>query len=577
MVPFEMLTEIDKENIQKYVTAYGYFGQTISTIKDYRDVNLEEGLAAWNESKEKLFHIFGDRLILKKNITILRPLNILKDEMRVALFQDIENPMYKFRCALDSAINEKNEGISGYPDEITHYWLKERCLGDMLQLIDNEFFRYPNTVVSFNGKRVIIQPGQKITKILKMLAEFYGLEEEYEAFRIEHSLLLNQKELHGELCFSIHPMDYMTMSDNQSDWNSCMSWRDNGCYHGGTIEMMNSECVVVAYLAASKEADLGFNHPLIWNNKKWRQLIIVDPNKLVTTIKAYPYYSEDLSSLCRDWAIKLLGWEDETYTSGLVLEDDYNDNGGIRINGQTICFETDIMYNDFGCTNHFYAMRNDWLKEIDRYGGYSYCYSGEYRCICCGAPIIEDCDNRDEAATICMSCSGEEKVFCEECNCNITHSSQYTGPEGQILCENCYDNICCEDYITHEPIYKEEAVSVLVLPSQSIIDHIVSKSLNQDSSLLRLKNALSWNNQMFYFQANEKGEFDKEAYKDLRAYSRIFNRPEPRSVIIDNQPFYYYLPEDIEQPTRNWYFSSDPFWLNNRIERTIHDIQFLFS
>ena len=38
------------------------------------------------------------------------------------------------------------------------------------------------------------------------------------------------------------------MSDNNSGWESCMSWRNNGCYRRGTVEMMNSPYVIVAYL-----------------------------------------------------------------------------------------------------------------------------------------------------------------------------------------------------------------------------------------------------------------------------------------------------------------------------------------
>jgi hypothetical protein len=578
MMPFEMLTEIDREKIQKYVFNYGHLGQTIPALGDYRDVNLERGLAAWNKSKEELFHIFGDQLILKKNITLPKPQNILIDEMWMALYQDVENPMYKFKYALDNAIATKNLGLFGYPDEISHYWLKERCLCNIKQLVENEFTEYPKTIVSFNDKRIVIQPGQKITKILKMLAEFYDLEEEYEAFRIEHSLLLNQKELHGELCFSIHPLDYMTMSDNQSGWNSCMSWRDNGCYHGGTVEMMNSECVVVAYLSASKNAEFGyFGGPIVWNNKKWRQLIIVDPKRLITTIKAYPYYSEELSSLCRDWAIELLGWENETYTTGFVTEDEYNDNEGIKINDTNIYFETDIMYNDFGCTNHFYAIRKDWFEDIARYGGYSYCYSGEYRCVCCGASIMDDCDDRDECMTICLSCSGEEKVYCEECDSNITHSSQYEGPDGQVMCESCYCDLCVEDFVTRTPLYKKEAISCVMIPSQSVIDHIVEKGINENCDIARLVNRLAWSNGIIYFQSNENNEFPRDYYEGMAAYNRTFVKPEPRCVMIDNKPLYYYLSEDMTEEKRSWWFEIDPIWINRRTQRTIDEIAELLN
>ena len=92
--------------------------------------------------------------------------------------------------------------------------------------------------------------------------------EEFEDFRIKHSRILSEKEFIGRLSLSIHPLDFMTMSDNDSDWSSCMSWRTCGSYRRGTVEMMNSPCVVVAYLSASKPMVLDRGSHFKWNIKK---------------------------------------------------------------------------------------------------------------------------------------------------------------------------------------------------------------------------------------------------------------------------------------------------------------------
>ena len=98
------------------------------------------------------------------------------------------------------------------------------------------------------------RPMRVVGRILK--AYHFAKEEDYKELVNWHSRMLNDKRLEGELCLSIHPLDYMTMSENNCDWTSCMNWPEGGCYRGGTIEMMNSPMVIVAYLKSA-------NNPLM--------------------------------------------------------------------------------------------------------------------------------------------------------------------------------------------------------------------------------------------------------------------------------------------------------------------------
>ena len=75
-------------------------------------------------------------------------------------------------------------------------------------------------------------------RVLSKIATAYNLPG-FEDFRIAQSLVTNQANLKGYITLSIHPLDYMTMSDNNCGWDSCMSWQEEGCYRQGTVEMMN--------------------------------------------------------------------------------------------------------------------------------------------------------------------------------------------------------------------------------------------------------------------------------------------------------------------------------------------------
>jgi hypothetical protein len=72
--------------------------------------------------------------------------------------------------------------------------------------------------------------------------------EDFKKWQTWLSTICTVKEYKTNLVLSIHPIDFMTSSDNASGWTSCMNWRDDGGYSSGTIEMMNSNMVIIAYL-----------------------------------------------------------------------------------------------------------------------------------------------------------------------------------------------------------------------------------------------------------------------------------------------------------------------------------------
>ena len=71
-----------------------------------------------------------------------------------------------------------------------------------------------------------------------------------------------------------------------------MSWSRNGCYHAGTLEMMNSNVAAVAYLESNSEYALhldetGEVYPI--PNKSWRSLVFIHKD-IILCGKSYPYF-----------------------------------------------------------------------------------------------------------------------------------------------------------------------------------------------------------------------------------------------------------------------------------------------
>ena len=268
-----------------------------------------------------------------------------------------------------------------------------------------------------------IQEGAKPMRIITKIANAYGIGlipdengvSDLEYFRRVHSQVLNNKTLYGDLCLSIHPLDYMTMSDNDCGWESCMSWENDGEYKQGTVEMMNSPCVVVGYLTSSSSYKFGCDINDEWNSKKWRCLFIVDKDFIIN-IKGYPYENSNLVKASIIELAKLAGWGEieplkyeyyEKYTEYRYKKMPCSIGG----RAVAIDFCTQAMYNDFG-NGHYIALNPHETKDIIEF---HYNYSGVSECVWCGNTDEDQIGmNYNTGALCCSNC--DESYYCDCCD-----------------------------------------------------------------------------------------------------------------------------------------------------------------
>lgn len=432
---FDKLTAIDKTKIDKYI---GY------CVGDHAD--LEYLLSEWDKRKELLFHKFGDQFIISKEVTITKGLHELACDMNDVIWGDHSD----FIRRINRLVVDLDEFESNDPEMRTIRWDQRpsKKFGQLLEpviLAENKCPSAFALTIPDTGEVIKICAGAKVTKILNKIAKAYFgdkyIEEEYEDFRLRHSQILNQKALKGTFCLSIHPLDYMTMSDNNCDWDSCMSWLNDGCYRQGTVEMMNSPMVVVGYLTASEEMSLPYHgdgtEDLRWNNKKWRQLFIVD-NNIISNVKAYPYRNDSLTKTGIDWLRELMGAENyfDEYC-------DWESGWCAMLDDKSYSFEpeTCYMYNDFENSNGLFCYVG---KNCPPY--YQFCYSGASECMNCGKL---NCDfGGEETRLVCYDC--EPSYYCAECGDHYYSSDDMYELDGEYYCEYCYNDVATIDSITDE-------------------------------------------------------------------------------------------------------------------------------
>lgn len=454
---FNLLTDYDKKLIDSYRDEYAGLYRKSSCDR----CTVDELLGPWNEAKNQyLKNLFTNGLVVTKPIEFKEDIAEITDRIDDIILHDerIGNFISRIKDIYRSrAHNARWED----PEE------KEFCFVSSLlsawtlannAVKDNYYFGYKDKKTPYEfhleDTTLKVQYGMKPMRIIAKIANSFGIGitpdkdgvSDFEYFRRKHSLALNQKVLKGDLCLSIHPLDYMTMSDNEEGWDSCMSWREDGEYKQGTVEMMNSPCVVVGYLASDSNSLEWCDNE--WNSKKWRSLFIVDKNFIVN-IRSYPYDNDNLVKSAIAEIAKLSGWGEVPVEKFKYLEDYENHrrtHTPVEIQGRQVAidFYTQAMYNDFG-RNHYIAVNPHNTDDIINF---EYCYSGVSECMYCGT-IDESCVGQinGEGSLHCMDCC--PNIYCDECDERLGGRNDfYITEDGERLCEYCWENCTFEDSIT---------------------------------------------------------------------------------------------------------------------------------
>lgn len=458
---FDYLTDLDNKRIENYITTYGVHKKLYEGNEKY--------LKYWSECKPSLFRLLGGKLIYKFPVEITKPLKFLREEY--------ETFFNKHNCFYHTFLDK----VDTTPALVSFDAHSIFCSRSFIEEQIDKTIKVKREGAS---KMLQLQRGMKPVRAMQKIIDYYDwkeLKEPFEKFRTDLSLVTNDKLIKGNACISIHPLDFLTMSDNDSDWSSCMSWVDNGCYHAGTVEMMNSNNVLCCYLE-SKTKDFYFGkkedpsaeerEAYTWNNKKWRQLFYVT-KEIAVGGKAYSFQNKELTLLILDEIKKLVekNWH-RTYAFGPELYRDMIHTGSLyRINqnrswiyrGKTtkhnILFQSKGMYNDMfnDQSSIYWCYRNKVKKNT------VITYSGKAPCLCCGENVLAEnisnditewnraLDNYQGAYNDRYDNTGS--VVCYDCkrdhSCTMCGNADLLSPlyelEGKKYCSSCankYFKVC---------------------------------------------------------------------------------------------------------------------------------------
>ena len=355
---------------------------------------------------------------------------------------------------------------------------------------------YQNTVSIDNAVGI---NGEKIPKGMKLIKAFKYFENDpktLEDLQNAASLIIQENKIEGRLCLSVHPLDYLSISENTHGWRSCHSL--DGEYRAGNLSYLLDSSTIICYLKSDKDTELpNFPDSVPWNSKKWRVLLYFSNGwDMVFAGKQYPFRADNIIDFARfklfelanlgsysPWLDKLYeGFQQktvkvrfaETYVpliDGIVRLKDLvkNDKDALQFNdvlsstsySPIYCFnETRLFFTNkaysatIGRTHFNIGAKCNCLRcgsEKISLTGTFMCNECELEygecdddifayCPCCGARYYEEdgvwVEGSDEC--VCPDCAELETAKCDYCGVRMYHSDLTYLPDYDInICECC--------------------------------------------------------------------------------------------------------------------------------------------
>ena len=424
------------------------FDKVIIHSQNIPDPKTEKLFEMWELNKSKFIDLMGGKLIYE-----------MPEKMSFELSE--QSKKERIQHFINLCYNE------GYNE-----------LSDFVEAEQDGFFK---NICNYNYKEVT-----KGTKLIKAFKFFVNNPEKLNYFQSKASQIIQENKIEGKLCFSVHPLDYLSISENTLNWRSCHAL--DGEYRAGNLSYMMDNTTVVCYLKTEDDVKLPhFPEDVLWNNKKWRMLLYISAdNKMIFAGRQYPFSSEQIMDTVLECFNKQSEdswnpWSDKTinkmkvHQAEFVFDNNYIPVGDslIPINELVHNVEGSKHYNDVLYSSYydpqytFVALPSWWNNSLEpktsikrtkfNIGEFTYC-------LYCGKEEVLD---QGSSTMMCYDCEkkygnsiNEMFCFCDRCgerqetdDCYWVQDEYYCPDCFKEYCQQC--DICGEYYLKENMRYDE--------------------------------------------------------------------------------------------------------------------------
>lgn len=428
------------------------FNEVIAYSQGIPEPNTDELFERWLSAKRDFIEAFGGKLIyevpVKVNFT-------LDDKDKASRFNEFVDVIY------NSFSNE--------------------ALGSFLEQEDfNSFFT--NTVTkTYSKDEVVIPTGMKLIKAFKFFEKDKHMLETMQDYA---SRIIQENKIEGTLCFSVHPLDFLSSSENTYNWRSCHAL--DGEFRAGNLSYMVDPHTIMCYLKGADNVEIPlFPQSVPWNSKKWRMLLFFSSNwDMIFAGRQYPFSSDTaLEVIRKEISLAIYGdrareeaiycdWSDIYITSentGAPIDSDYVPVRGDLIKMTEIVHDAprSLHYNDLlrssTYLHPFYTIKdnNSWSRW--QYSQPTFQIGGSVKCLHCGNHLISNSETM-----MCDDCEieyghEENDIYgvCDCCGTRIVRDdATWVGDE--LVCDACFAKECficecCDEvFYTADRIYDKK-------------------------------------------------------------------------------------------------------------------------
>lgn len=253
------------------------FNQVVAYSQGIPDPQTDELFDRWLEAKRSFIEAFDGKLIYEVPETVCFTLDAADKQNR-----------------LDEFINSL---WSVYSNEDLAEFVAENSEG----FFDNKVLK------EWTTSEGIIPTGMKLVKAFKFFEKDKAT---LEMLQNKASQVIQEDKIEGKLCFSVHPLDYLSSSENTYNWRSCHAL--DGEYRAGNLSYMVDKATVICYLKGADNVHIPmFPESVLWNSKKWRMLMFMSNNwDMMFAGRQYPFSSEPGIQKVLTEFIKAIGQDD---------------------------------------------------------------------------------------------------------------------------------------------------------------------------------------------------------------------------------------------------------------------------
>lgn len=429
------------------------FNRVIEFSQEF-SVNSDALFEQWYEAKRDFIECWNGQLMIEVPYTITFELSQAEKDSRLDDFINIVANVFD------------NEYLAGFIED------------------NRDGFFQNKTTKPWCNKYI----GVDVPEGMKLLKAFKYFEDDditLKDLQTQASMIIQEDKVSGRLCFSVHPLDFLSSSENTYKWRSCHAL--DGEYRAGNLSYMMDSSTIICYLRGLDNAKLpNFPMDVPWNSKKWRMLLFFsDKWDVVFAGRQYPFFSQSALSVVMQYLQdnnmcngRWSNWHNDQLTS-FYYDGNKNDYDGGGLMWSYVCISNEIMrlgevIEDAKGSMHF----NDLLRS-SCYKPY-YCFKyyrqvgvrpkvkigGSIPCLHCGEhSVVAEDTMLCEACELDFGESCDDRFgYCDYCDRRIViDEGHYIPSHGQVICEWCYDqhiipcNSCGNDFFHDDVVYDKES------------------------------------------------------------------------------------------------------------------------